>query len=416
MATELKVPSLGMDMEEANIVRWLVEEGAEVEKGQPVLEIDTDKTSFEIEAPAAGVIQGLQGREGDTLPVGATLAYVTAPGEQVPAPGAGETADGQTNGSSAERTTTQTGSDRSPAPDAKTLQPNGDRRRLRASPAARRAAEERGLRLEDVAGSGPGGRIYLSDVLETDVRQETPAPEPISPATASPAPVIADGSRREPLSRVRRLGAERTTKSFRDVPHFYLTRDLQAGRLVELAQRLRSRMDPAPTMTALLALAVSRTLRDHQRLNGRYVDGSLEINEQVNLGIAASTDAGLVVPVLHGADNLSLKEISAAVRDLAARAREGRLTPEELSGGTFTISNLGMMGVDSFDAVINTPEAAILAVGRTRIVPEWEDSAWMPRPMISVTLSIDHRVADGSDGARLLSDLQDAVEDWEMLL
>ncbi len=411
MAAELKVPALGMDMEEVNIVRWLVEEGAEVEKGDPVLEIDTDKTSFEIEAPAAGVIQGLQGKEGDTLPVGATLAYIGAPGEQAP--------DRSQIDSEQEKISESHTPSRKPEPEPgrelHDARANGSRKGLRASPAARRAAADRDLDLESIAGSGPSGRVYLSDVLEADVRQsaeESPR-EPAQEASQA-APVAA--SRREALSRVRRLGAERTSRSFRDVPHFYLTRDLRAGQLVELAQRLKRRMDPAPTMTALLALAVSRTLRDHERLNGRYVEGSLEINDQVNLGIAVSTEAGLVVPVLRGADSLSLKEVSAAVRDLAVRTRESRLTPEELSGGTFTISNLGMMGVDSFDAVINTPEAAILAVGRTRTVPEWEGGGWIPRSMISVTLSIDHRVADGSDGAQFLSDLQDAIEDWEMLL
>lgn len=401
MAAELKVPALGMDMEEVNIVRWLVQEGAEVEKGDPVLEIDTDKTSFEIEAPAAGVIQDLQGREGDTLPVGATLAYIGSPGEEAPAQ---SVQDPEREPSPVDHTTS-----REPREQLHTPRVNGSRRGLRASPAARRAAADRDLDLESITGSGPSGRVYLSDVLEADVRQ--PVQEPVQAAQAPAA-----SPRREALSRVQRLGAERTSRSFREVPHFYLTRDLRADRLMELAERLKRRMQPAPTMTALLILAVARTLRDHSRLNGRYVEGALEINERVNLGIAVSTVAGLVVPVLRGADALSLKEITAAVRDLAVRAREGRLMPDELSGGTFTISNLGMMGVDSFDAVINTPEAAILAVGRVRIVPEWEDGTWIPRPMISVTLSIDHRVADGSDGARLLSDLQSAIEDWEMLL
>lgn len=403
MAAELKVPSLGMDMEEVNIVRWLVEEGAEVEKGDPVLEIDTDKTSFEIEAPATGVIQGLQGQEGDTLPVGATLAYIGSPGEKAPVQSA-QDREQETNDE-----TRATSREPEPGRELNAARANGSRKGLRASPAARRAAADRDLDLESITGSGPSGRVYLSDVLEADVRQ------PVEESTpASPAPVAS--SRRETLSRVRRLGAERTSRSFRDVPHFYLTRDLRAGRLMEVAERLKRRMQPAPTMTALLALAVSRTLRDHERLNGRYVEGALEINEHVNLGIAVSTDAGLVVPVVRGADRLSLKEISTAVRDLASRAREGRLAPDELSGGTFTISNLGMMGVDSFDAVINPPEAAILAVGKTRVAPEWDGGEWIPRSMISVTLSIDHRVADGSDGARLLSDLQNAIEDWEMLL
>jgi pyruvate dehydrogenase E2 component (dihydrolipoamide acetyltransferase) len=222
---------------------------------------------------------------------------------------------------------------------------------------------------------------------------------------------------REPLSRIRRLGAERTARSFSEVPHFYLSRDLEADRLVELQERLRRRMDPAPSLTELLALAISRTLKDHPRLNGRYAgDGELEVHDRVNLGIAVATQDGLVVPVLQGADTLPLRELTPKARDLVRRAREGKLSPGELSGGTFTLSNLGMMGIDSFDAIINAPEAAILAVGRVRTVPEWRGEKWVPKQVISGTLSVDHRVADGADGARFLADLQAALSDWELLL
>jgi pyruvate dehydrogenase E2 component (dihydrolipoamide acetyltransferase) len=400
MATELKVPTLGMDMEEATIVRWLVEEGAAVKKGDPVLEIDTDKTSFEIEAPADGAIQALRGEQGDTLPVGATLAYVTAPGEEIPEPEEEAPAEeAQASGDAAGARRRGTSEDQA-VPDSE------DGRRVRASPAARRAAAEMGVPIESVSGSGPYGRVYLSDVLEMET--EAPTEE------AEPAPIAA--ARREPLSRIRRLGAERTAKSFSEVPHFYLTREMEADRLVELLERLKSRMDPAPSVTELLVLAVSRTLRDHPRLNGRYAGGELEVHDNVNVRVAVATDEGLVVPVIAKADTLSLRELVPKVKDLVRRAREHELSPEELSGGTFTISNLGMMGIDSFDAIINTPEAAILAVGRVRTVPEWRDGGWVPRRVISATLSVDHRVADGADGARFLADLQSVLSDWELLL
>jgi pyruvate dehydrogenase E2 component (dihydrolipoamide acetyltransferase) len=400
MATELKVPTLGMDMEEATIVRWLVEEGAAVKKGDPVLEIDTDKTSFEIEAPADGAIQALRGEQGDTLPVGATLAYVTAPGEEIPEPEEEAPAEeAQASGDAAGARRRGTSEDQA-VPDSE------DGRRVRASPAARRAAAEMGVPIESVSGSGPYGRVYLSDVLEMET--EAPTEE------AEPAPIAA--ARREPLSRIRRLGAERTAKSFSEVPHFYLTREMEADRLVELLERLKSRMDPAPSVTELLVLAVSRTLRDHPRLNGRYAGGELEVHDNVNVRVAVATDEGLVVPVIAKADALSLRELVPKVKDLVRRAREHELSPEELSGGTFTISNLGMMGIDSFDAIINTPEAAILAVGRVRTVPEWRDGGWVPRRVISATLSVDHRVADGADGARFLADLQSVLSDWELLL
>jgi pyruvate dehydrogenase E2 component (dihydrolipoamide acetyltransferase) len=393
MAAELKVPTLGMDMEEATIVRWLVEEGAEVEKGEPVLEIDTDKTSFEIEAPAGGVIRGLRGEEGETLPVGTTLAYVTAPGEEVPEPEEETTEDAEPASDTKQRAT----------PERRAIPDSEDGRKVRASPAARRAAAEMGVPIESVSGSGPYGRVYLSDVLET---------EPQAPAVEPPEAVL-----REPLSRIRRLGAERTARSFSEVPHFYLTRDLEADRLVELQERLRRRMDPAPSLTELLALAISRTLKDHPRLNSRYAgDGELEMHDHVNLGLAVATEEGLVVPVLQRADTLPLRELTQKAKDLVRRAREGKLSPEELSGGTFTLSNLGMMGIDSFDAIINAPEAAILAVGKVRTVPEWREEMWVPKRVISGTLSVDHRVADGADGARFLASMQAALSDWELLL
>jgi len=397
MATELKVPTLGMDMEEATIVRWLVEEGAEVKKGDPVLEIDTDKTSFEIEAPSDGAIHALRGEAGDILPVGATLAYVTAPGEDFLEP----QEESHTEEVKPERT--------AEVPKNQTVPVSADSedgRRVRASPAARRAAADMGVSIESVSGSGPYGRVYLSDVLE----METEA----TAEQAEQAPI--DAARREPLSRIRSLGAERTARSFSEVPHFYLTRDMVADRLVELLERLKTKMDPAPSVTELLVLTVSRTLRDHPRLNGRYAGGELEVHDDVNVRVAVATDEGLVAPVIAQADTLSLRELVPKVKDLVRRARDHELSPEELSGGTFTISNLGMMGIDSFDAIINTPEAAILAVGRVRTVPEWRDGWWAPRRVISATLSVDHRVADGADGARFLADLQSVLSDWELLL
>ena len=411
MAVELKVPKLGMDMEEASILRWLVEEGARVEKGEPVIEIDTDKVSYEVEANADGIIRSLRGEEGETVPVGATLAYIAAPGEEFvePQPATGDGGPPQEDARVNAETTPAVAEEKPRTP---------ERGAVRASPAARRAAAARGLALENLVGSGPGGRVYLSDVLEADVRQQPPEEAPAAaPPVEEPAPAVLDGVRREPLSRVRRVGAERTAKSFSEVPHFYLTRDLGVDRLLELWERLKSKMEPAPSVTDLFALAVARVLKEHPRLNARYVEGGeMEVNPQVNLGVAAATDQGLVVPVLTGADALPLRELVPATKDLVSRAREGKLGADDLSGGTFTISNLGMMRVDSFDAIINAPQAGILALGAVRTVPEWRDGEWLPRRVVSATLSVDHRVADGADGARFLQSLQEALEDWELLL
>ena len=422
MATELKVPKLGMDMEEANILRWMVEEGAEVEKGDPVIEIDTDKVSYEVEANADGVIRGLRGEEGQTVPVGATLAFIAAPGEEWTEPDTAAPVDRATAGG--DGAPPQAVAPPQTDPEAHERRNGG--RVVRASPAASRAAAERGLEIEDVPGSGPGGRVYLSDVLESDVRQRPPEAMPVgTPAETDGAPEAVEApvprepaaSGRESLSRVRRVGAERTAKSFAEVPHFYLTRDLEVDRLLELRERLKTKLDPAPSVTDLLAFAVSRTLKDHPRLNARYVEGGeMETSAGVNLGIAAATDQGLVVPVVRGADALPLRGLVPALKDLVRRAREGGLGADDLSGGTFTISNLGMMGVDSFDAIINAPQAGILALGRVRTVPEWRDGEWAPLRVISATLSVDHRVADGADGARFLASLQENLLDWELLL
>lgn len=413
MAVELKVPSLGMDMEEANIIRWLVEEGDEVQKGDVVLEIDTDKTSFEIEAPANGAIRNLRGEEGETVPVGATLAYVTAPGEEMPKPAAEEQGIEAAGNPETVEYGRPSGQEIRQVPEgADSPGSENGRRVVRASPAARRAAAERDLPVESIPGSGPDGRLYLSDVLKVDGVSCLPEMEqPLAEQSPSEP-----SRRREPLSRVRLIGGERTAWSFAEVPHFYLTRDLEVDRLLELKERLKEKMDPTPSITELLSLVVARMVKAHPRLNSRYSRGELEINEHVNLGIAVATDEGLVVPVLKEADTLSLVELVPAVKDLVHRTREGGLRPEDLSGGTFTLSNLGAMGVDSFDAIINAPETAILAVGRVRVAPEWREGEWLPRSVISGTLSVDHRVADGADGARFLQDIQAALSDWELLL
>ena len=427
MATELKVPKLGMDMEEANILRWLVEEGTEVEKGDPVIEIDTDKVSYEVEANAAGIIRGLRGEEGETVPVGATLAFIAEPGEDFTAP------EASGNGGAPVEQAASSNVDTAPPTVEETSVPEyrDGRRGVRASPAARRAAAQRGLEIGDVVGSGPGGRVYLSDVLEADVRQApSERPAPVTPpaglgqptatsgvATPQPVAPVADGARREPLSRVRRVGAERTARSFAEVPHFYLSRDLVVDGLLGLRERLKAKMEPSPSVTDLFVLAVARVLKHHPRLNARYVEGGeMDVHTGVNIGVAAATDDGLVVPVLKGADSLSLREMVPGMKALIQRAREGKLGADDLSGGTFTVSNLGMMGVDHFDAIINAPQAGILALGRVRTVPEWRDGEWLPQNVISATLSVDHRVADGADGARFLGDLQDALLDWELLL
>ncbi|MBA2692754.1 MAG: 2-oxo acid dehydrogenase subunit E2 [Rubrobacter sp.] len=411
---ELKVPSLGMDMSEATIVRWLVSEGDEVEKGDPVLEIDTDKTSFEVEAPETGIVRNIARDEGETIPVGALLAHILSPGEEPPEPVDSPEPEAPDPEDISEEAVSE---DMADSVKSAAGESSGKAKGLRASPAARRAAKERGIELSEVSGSGPNGRVYLSDVVSFEAPATGPEEAAASVNGSGDSEEVGEaGIRRETLSQIRRLGAERTQRSFAEVPHFYLRRDLDAEGLVELRERLKKKLDPAPSLNDLISFAVVRTLEDHPRLNARFDAGELLVGEYVNLGVAAATERGLVVPVVKGANELRLRDLAMKTRELFEKARSGKLSREELSGGTFTISNLGMMGVDSFDAIINQPEAAILAVGRLRTVPEWVDGEWFPRWVISVTLSVDHRVADGADGARFLADLQEGISNWELMM
>ncbi|HUV74818.1 MAG TPA: 2-oxo acid dehydrogenase subunit E2, partial [Anaerolineae bacterium] len=272
--------------------------------------------------------------------------------------------------------------------------------RPKASPAARRVARERGIALETVVGSGPGGRIVEQDVLDLVAKGVKPAVE---------------GGKVVALSPIHRLMAERMTQSFSQTPHFYLGVEVNAAALVELRQRLvdicEKKADVRVTFTDLLIKLVAVTLRAHPYANATWENGRIRLFEEVNLGLAAAVDEGLVVPVIGHADRLSLTEIAKARSILAAKASQGRLSLDEVTGGTFTLTNLGMLGVDVFQAIINPPQSAILATGRIADRPVVENGKVVARPTIHLTLSVDHRVLDGASGARFLQDLRRVIED-----
>jgi pyruvate dehydrogenase E2 component (dihydrolipoamide acetyltransferase) len=341
------------------------------------MEIETDKVTVEIEAPADGVLAGISAAEGEDVPVGRAVAYVLAQGEDLPrtvtilaapARSASPDAVATTNGSS---TTAET-----PA------------RRVLASPKARRLARDRGVRLEDLRGTGPHGAIQAADVI----------------AGAAPAQPV--------VSNAWKTMADRMQQSWREVPHFFLERDLDATRLNSWRETIRRRPGyEKVTHTDLLIVICAAALVEHPRVNATWRDGSVRHQEAINVGIAVATDDALIVPVVHGADRLELKAVAQARTDLVARARERKLRPADVSEGTFTLSNLGMFGVDAFHAIVNTPQAAILAVGRIldRIVAV--DGEPAVRPMMTVSLSFDHRVVDGAEGARFLDTLAALVEE-----
>jgi pyruvate dehydrogenase E2 component (dihydrolipoamide acetyltransferase) len=381
MPAEVIMPALGMAQDTGKVLRWLKSDGATVAKGEPLLEVETDKVTVEIEAPADGTLAGVTASEGAEVPVGSVIALVLAEGEALAS--APEVAAVEP--------------ERAPEPvavaagvvAATTVAPP-PRRRL-ASPKARRLAEARGVDLDALAGSGPGGAVVAAEV------------DAATPADVPP-PGIAVGT-------VWRVMAERVQRAWQEVPQFVLTRETDASRLEEwrVAARRRPGCDGV-SVTDLLVKVCAEALRRHPRLNATWGEGAIVAGAGVNVGVAVATDDGLVVPVVHGADGLSLAAISARRREVAEAARSGKLHPEDVQGGTFTISNLGMYGVDAFQAIVNAPQAAILAVGRIVEKPVAVEGHVVVRPVLTLTVSFDHRVADGARGAEFLETLASLVE------
>jgi pyruvate dehydrogenase E2 component (dihydrolipoamide acetyltransferase) len=381
------MPALEMAQETGKLISWLKKEGESVTKGEPLLEIETDKAVMEIESPGDGVLAGVKVQPGAEVPVGRTIAWIVRPGEVPPADEVA-TASGR-------KTTAAAPSAGSP-PASANQGGQSITQAVKISPKARRLASERGVKLADVQGSGPGGEILASDILA--------AAE--SNAGSSLAPV-------ESGSPISRLMAERTTQSWTTVPHFFIVRDVDAGALNDARQRLAPEIEQSHglklTHTDLLAALIARVLRKHPRMNASWTGEGVRANAEINIGLAMAVDDGVVAPVLHNADKSRLSEIATQRRDLTERARGGKLRPADIAGGTFTISNLGMFGVDAFTAIIIPPQAAILAVGRIsdRVVPI--DGHPGVRPMMTLTLSSDHRVVDGARAAKFLQELADAI-------
>ena len=389
MATEVKLPRLGQGMESGTIVRWLKSEGEQVAKGEPLYELDTDKVTQEVEAEASGVLLKIEVPEGE-VEVGRTIAFIGKEGEAVaaveaPAPKAPEP--------KAEAPKTV---ERAPEPQPET---NG---RVKASPLARRLARERGIDLAAVRGTGPEGRIVAEDVE----RAEVGAPAPAAPKAAPPADVTS-----EPLSNVRKTIARRLTQAW-TVPAFMLTVSADMTRANELVARRRElEPDVRVTVTDLLTRVCARALMRHPGMNVQFTEDALLSFPNANVGIAVAAPQGLVVPVVRRAEQLTLSQIAAVRGDLVARARDAKLRAEDIEGGTFTISNLGMYDVDQFVAVLNPPQASILAVGATRdqVVPQGGELHVLP--MMTMTLTCDHRAVDGATGAEFLKTITTYLED-----
>jgi pyruvate dehydrogenase E2 component (dihydrolipoamide acetyltransferase) len=376
MATEVIMPALGLAQETGKVLRWLKAEGESVAKGEPLLEVETDKVTVEVEAPAEGILGGLRAGEGDDVPVGQPVAFVLAPGESAPEPAAVTPAPRATEAEPAEAS-----AEPKPGPKA--------RRRL-ASPKARRLAREQGIEVDSVTGSGPHGSVLAADL-------EGANGDGVATLEAGP---------------VWQRMAERVARSWQTVPHFFLLREVDAGGLQAWRETARRRPGcEALTHSDLLIRICAAALREHPRVNATWRDGSVVAQDEINVGLAVATDEALVVPVIHGADSLDLPALAARRAHLVEAAREGRLAPADVQGGTFTVSNLGMYGVDAFLAVVNAPQAAILAVGRIADRVVAADGAPAVRPVMTLSLSFDHRVVDGARGARFLDTLAALVEE-----
>jgi len=430
MATNVILPALGIAQDTGKIVAWLKAEGERVTQGEPIVTIETDKAAVDLEAEATGILARVSARVGDEVPVAQVIAVILADDEvETEAPLAEAIPALVTSPVTLDsvQAAPDLGPSSYPAATRVADVPARNGRRA-ASPKARRIAAERGVDIAALHGSGPGGVVLAADVLaavasppeRSLLHREGGAAPAIQVADHAPAVAAGGeggGSQGQALTTVWRLMAERTTQSWTSVPHFFLLREVNATRLMTWRERAEEQVSAgrnALTYTDLLVKIVAEALRRHPRLNASWsagAGGTIKANEEINVGIAVATEQGLVVPVIHRTDELSLRGISRQRTDLVARAQAGQLRLHELQGGTFTISNLGMYGIDAFTAIINAPQAAILAVGRIadRVVPV--DGKPAVRPILALSLSCDHRVVDGARGAQFLATVAALIED-----
>jgi pyruvate dehydrogenase E2 component (dihydrolipoamide acetyltransferase) len=416
MANEVKLPRLGQGMESGTIVKWLKAEGDRVEKGEPLYELDTDKVTQEVEAEASGVLLKIAIAEGEA-DVGTTIAVIGEQGEEVPELGNGgapqsaekpaeaparepERAEGRA-ASAAEQVTEV----REPEP----VQTDGAGARIKASPLARRIARERGIELGSLKGTGPEGRVVAEDV------ERAAAGAPAVPVGGQ-TPAVAGTVERVPLTSVRRTIARRLTEAWQ-IPVFQLVASADMSRVNGLLELLREDdAGPRVTVTDVLTKASAAALMRHREVNAQWSDDAILLFPTANIGIAVAAPQGLVVPVIKNAERLHLAEIAAARSDVVTRARENKLRQEDLDGGTFTISNLGMYRVERFTAVLNPPQAAIVAVGAIEdaVIPIADEV--VVRPLMTLSATFDHRTVDGAPAANFLQTLKELLEEPGLML
>ncbi|MBX3035925.1 MAG: 2-oxo acid dehydrogenase subunit E2 [Anaerolineales bacterium] len=424
MAKDVIMPALGMAQETGTLIQWLKKSGDNVTKGEPLMEIETDKATVEIEAPASGTLASITAQVGDVIPVGQRIALILAPGESesnatppsTPQPVSVPSTSAKPQTFSATPVAARLAAEHNL--DITKIKTNGGQvrkedvlayieergkrkdvfpSRILASPKAKRLAKENGIDLSTIKGTGPDGAILVSNLHSLILN----SPIPNSQITTS---------------KMWRVMADRLTQAWTTIPHFYLMREVNASRLVTWREKAQKNSTEKITYTDLLVKLTAVALRKYPRLNASWINENIMLNHDVNIGLAVAVDDGLLVPVIHHADEMNLTELASSRSGIVSRAKSNKLTLDDLSGGTFTISNLGMYGVDTFNAIVNPPQAAILAVSRIadRVVPVNGQPA--VQPMMTLSLSCDHRVVDGARGAEFLQTLADLIEEPLQLL
>jgi pyruvate dehydrogenase E2 component (dihydrolipoamide acetyltransferase) len=432
VAQDIVMPRLSDSMEEGTVLRWMKAPGDEVSLGEELVEIETDKANMVYEAPAGGTLIETLAAEGDTLPIGEVIARVGEAGEKPSGDGAAterpsdppaEAAPAEADAAEAARV--EAAVEAAPAAAPSPAPPSGDGR-VKASPLARRMASEKGLDLSALSGSGPGGRIVKADVERAAAAGPAPAAPGVPPAAAPMAPAEpTPGARERPetakgavthqeLTKLQQTVARRMAESKATAPHFQLSAEIDMTRAVGARARIKEAAadgEIVPSFNDMVVKACAIALREHPRANGAYRDGRLELYSRVNVGVAVAAQDALVVPTIFDADLKGLRQIASEARALAERVREATVTPPELSGGTFTVSNLGMYGISNFQAVINPPQAGILAVGAITETPVVRDGEVTTAHLMGVTLACDHRVLYGADGALFLARVRALLEE-----
>ena len=399
MATNVIMPALGVAQQTGKLLKWLKTDGQTVTKGEPLMEIETDKATVEIEAAASGILTDVSAKPGDDVPVGQTIAMILAAGEALPAkqkaPAAARVIpplpQGEGRGEGRTPTSTIT------TMPARLTAPSGGR--ILASPKAKRLAKEQGIELSSLRGSGPDGSILARDVLHG-----TPEAFRQPMAGSSPREII-------PLSPMRRIVGERMTQSKQRAPHFYISMDVDMSAINQWRAEAKERGDESiPSINDFILQACAGALKTFPSLNSSFTEQGIEQHSEINLGVAVALAEGLVVPVIRNADRFSLAELAEQSRALADKAQNKKLFPLDYEGGTFTVSNLGMLGVDSFIAIINPPQCAILAVGRVASRVVADEGMFAVKSLMTATLSADHRVVDGASAARFLREVKQLLE------